>query len=461
MRRKGGANGWRVTRRERRGGMSNILFKRKGAGLLLLAVAAAFALAGCGRLQQARRVRLYAEERNAVQAGDYDGAIDICGKLLAMDPHDTTALCDRARAWRFKNEFDKCVADATAALSENPGLVMAYGIRGSALIGRDNAKAQADLDKAIQLAPEDRNTYVHRSYFYLVTRDYDKSVADASEAIRIDPGLGTAYINRGAALAAQGKLDDAMKDLDKAITLSSTMGKITEADAYAERASAFNLKGEYDKAFADAESAIALNPHNHQALYERASAHGGRKEYDDAIADFNALIAAVPDEGAAYLGLARAYAETHENQKALATLDRAISLIKGNGRAYRARASVRRELKDYAGAAADYSQALQWAPEDASCLNGFAWFLATCPDASQRDGKRAFKMATKACELSQWQTPNDVDTLAAAYAESGDFANAVKFEQWYLALPGVTDEAAKKARERLADYQNQHAYREE
>jgi hypothetical protein len=58
-----------------------------------------------------------------------------------------------------------------------------------------------------------------------------------------------------------------------------------------------------------------------------------------------------------------------------------------------------------------------------------AWILSTCPDANLRDGKLAVASANRAAELTNWKNWLALSTLAAAYAEAGDFASAVHREE--------------------------------
>jgi membrane associated rhomboid family serine protease len=57
-------------------------------------------------------------------------------------------------------------------------------------------------------------------------------------------------------------------------------------------------------------------------------------------------------------------------------------------------------------------------------LNSLAWLLATCPSAEVRNGPRAVELARRACEETRWKNGAVIDTLAAAYAETGDFPQA-------------------------------------
>jgi hypothetical protein len=91
--------------------------------------------------------------------------------------------------------------------------------------------------------------------------------------------------------------------------------------------------------------------------------------------------------------------------------------------------------------------------------NNCASIMASCSEATYRDGKRAVELATCACELTDWNRSAYLDTLAAAYAETGDFDAAVR---WQLrAIEFLSDERQKdNYRRRLVLYQAGKPYRE-
>ena len=67
--------------------------------------------------------------------------------------------------------------------------------------------------------------------------------------------------------------------------------------------------------------------------------------------------------------------------------------------------------------------------------------------------------ATRACELSEWTDPLKVDTLAAAYAECGNFSEAIKWEAKVVGMNPKDDQLASDARMRLALYESGEPYR--
>lgn len=82
-------------------------------------------------------------------------------------------------------------------------------------------------------------------------------------------------------------------------------------------------------------------------------------------------------------------------------------------------------------------------------INNLAWFLSTCPDASVRDGARAVALLEPVID----QSPQMLDTLAAAYAEKGDFAHAGELQKnAVMALGSAQDPRFPSFIERLAGY---------
>ena len=85
-------------------------------------------------------------------------------------------------------------------------------------------------------------------------------------------------------------------------------------------------------------------------------------------------------------------------------------------------------------AVAHYQEALKREPRLALAQNQLAWVLATCSDASLRNGSKAVQLAQQASELSGGRNPVILHTLAAAYAENGQFSEAVETAKSALEL---------------------------
>jgi tetratricopeptide (TPR) repeat protein len=108
-----------------------------------------------------------------------------------------------------------------------------------------------------------------------------------------------------------------------------------------------------------------------------------------------------------------------------------------------------------------FEEAVQANPRSFLAYNDLAWLLATCWDEAVRDGKKAITAARQACELTEWKNPLFLDTLAATYAEAGQFAEAVEWQKKAVAAPDSFDkQGLEQAKERLKLYESSKSYHE-
>ncbi len=84
---------------------------------------------------------------------------------------------------------------------------------------------------------------------------------------------------------------------------------------------------------------------------------------------------------------------------------------------------------------------------------------ATSADARWRDGAAAVPLAERACALTEHRDANALDTLAAAYAAAGRFADAARTARQALEMVDAGSEIADEIRTRLALYEAGRPYR--
>jgi tetratricopeptide (TPR) repeat protein len=280
--------------------------------------------------------------------------------------------------------------------------------------------ALADCDKAVELSPSSA-AYQNRGQLYLLKKDTTAALADFNRSIEIDPNNAFPYRSRGEANAQARKYADALADFAKANEL--------QPDAWTHGAA--------------------------------GRVYAAQKEWAKAAEQYDASLKLNPKHVPGFLGRAVARFEQADDKGGEADLAEAAKLLPNDPSVYVARASAAYRRGKFADANKELGEALRLNPKHAGALNLRAWVFAVCPDADYRDGAKAVDFATRACEETKWKAAGHLDTLAAAYAESGKWDDAIKWQKKALEDTDLLANEGKEAKERLKLYEEKKAFREE
>ncbi len=283
----------------------------------------------------------------------------------------------------------------------------------------------------------------------------DKAIEQYQAALQLEPGHLLANLNLGVVLARQGRLTDATNYFGAVLAREPKM-----VEAHLNMGNALFLLKDYAGATNHFAHVLALVPQHPEAHRTYAAALVELGDFNSALGHVNEAIRLVPKDvwlhvfkGRALSGLGRsdealdAYftalninyecAEAHfylalqwlkrgRLQDAIASFKEAVRINPSWAEAHVQLGIVLTTQGMLAEAIAHYRQALSLRPYDPIALNNLAWLLATTASPQLRDGKEAVQLAERACALTGYRETVFVGTLAAAYAEAGQFDKAVE-----------------------------------
>jgi tetratricopeptide (TPR) repeat protein len=342
--------------------------------------------------------------RSAVQKDDQKGFADL-NKAVELQPDKPEYLRVRAQYFYSKEKFKEALEDVNRALKLEPDHAATNELRGMILLGLEKYDdALGSFNRASELVPEAPLPYEHRGVLYRQKGDLQKSLEQLTKALELSPESVTTLLVRAGVYYELKQPDKALDDVDAAIRLQPSL-----AQPHLMRAEILAATNRIDQAISQLERLLQGSPGNVQLLNRLGNFY---------------LIAGRP-------------------RKAIEASNQLIQQDANDFDALRMRADAYLNIGKHAEAIADFDRALPLKEDDSSLLNNLAWVLATSPDDKLRDGTRALKLATKAAEQSAYQTPHILSTLAAAYAETGDFENAKKWSQKSVELSQKEVESAK------------------
>ena len=254
-----------------------------------------------------------------------------------------------------------------------------------------------------------------------------------------NPECWMAHTNLGLVLLQKGKIDDGIAHYRSALQMQPDSW-----DAEYNLGTALLGKNQVDEAILHCERAVRMRPTDPDALVSLGDAVLQKGRTDEAIAHYQKAMMLHPDHFLARYSLGHALLEKGELDSAIQVCRSALLLRPSDVDCQTTLAIALEEKGDPAEAIQHYQKALELAPRSIPTLTNLAWLLATSRDATFRNGPKAVELAKQADRLVGGTNTLVLRTLAAAYAENGEFANAIRTAQSAMQLARMHGEDSLK-----------------
>jgi tetratricopeptide (TPR) repeat protein len=228
-----------------------------------------------------------------------------------------------------------------------------------------------------------------------------------------------AHNNLGQALLQKGRVDEAITQYQQALEINPN-----SVGAHLNLGNALSQEGKADKAIRQFEQALQTNPDDATAHLNLGNALCQKGKLDEGIRHFEQALQIKPDDAGAHNSLGNALCQKGKPDEGIRHFEQALQTNPGFAPAHYNLGIALLQKGGVSEAIIHFQKALQIAPANPSIQNKLAWILATCPDASLRNGAKAVELARQANVLTGGKDPIILHTLAAAFAETGRFSDA-------------------------------------
>ncbi len=347
-------------------------------------------------------------------------------------------------AWGLaeKGQYEAAIAEWKSALELNPKDPKALMNFGMSLVRAGKpAEAIPEYSKALEVNPDYAEAQMNLGIALAGTGKPDEAIAHYQKALDINPDYPEAHSNFGVALARAGKLDEAIAHYRQALAIAPNY-----AEVHNNLAAALAGAGKLDEAIEHFQKVVELKPDFAQAHSNLGRALARKGDLGGATAQFEKAVEADPNSAELHNSLAVALAMQRRVEEAVAHFQKALQIDPGFTDAHYNLGDTLYYLQGKAAEALEHWRVvLRAQPNHLPVLNETARLLATSPDDSLRNGAEAVTLAERAAQLTGGREPLILDTLAAAYAEAGRFAEAVETARRALTL------ATEQSKQALAE----------
>jgi tetratricopeptide (TPR) repeat protein len=285
----------------------------------------------------------------------------------------------------------------------------------------------------------------------------DSAVVEAAKAVDADPSDAIARGSHALGLTELGRDEEAIEEAERAIELNPNDSDVRLALAVSIR------RSNPERANAEARRAIELGPESSSAYQFLMSSLLENHGYTEAADLGREWLTLSPYDVAAHSALGAALAQRGDLASAAQHLGYVMMLQPGAEQVHGQLRQILLSLATEPDGLQRLRDIAANAPDSPRMLDEVAWLLATYPDSRSRDGAEAVRLAEHACDLTQRKIPALLDTLAAAYAEAGDFPRAISTAEEALtrARSSGDNDAVKLSESILASLRENVPYRQE
>ncbi len=258
------------------------------------------------------------------------------------------------------------------------------------------------------------------------------------DTLQKNPGSWMAQDSFAAVLMQQGKNEEALAHLQTSLALDPN-----NAETQTNLGSVLTQLGRVNEALPFLQKAVELEPDLAAAVhYNLGCALLLKGRANEAIAEFERALEIDSTYRPAETELGNALLQIGNAEDSLGHLERALAMSPEDVTAHSYLANTLLQLGRADEAMAHLQKVLQSNPRNPDVQKNMAWVLATWPEARVRDGTRAVALAENANESTGRKDAIIETTLAAAYAETGRFAEAITTAEEALRLAEETGNSA-------------------
>ncbi len=390
--------------------------------------------------------------------GREDAALACYAESVSLNPGFADAQYNLGTLLLRQGKLNEAVSHFEAALATRPRDSRAHNNLADAFFRLgDLSAATNQYAIAITLTPEDPEVHYNLGTVLLAQTNLPAALAEFTEAVRLKPNNTQARDGLAKILAEQGDPAGAKSQYTTAVASAPN-----DPEARLNLGTFLLAQSDVDGAIAQLSEAVRLKPGYWQARGNLGVAFLVQGRVGEAIAQFAEAIRLHPDYADAHFNLGLALLIQQKPAEAELQFDQAQWLKPDDPKThYRLAMALARQGKAR-DAIPQYRQALRLRPDYPEALNDLAWVLSTNPDPKLRSGSEAVQLAERACELTHREDPNLLTTLAAAYAEAGQFTEAASAAEKArgLAQASGQKEIATKADELLKLFRTRQPFRE-